>query len=168
MGLGIFNLVFLSHYLTKCKGFCYHWKGIFLDFPKVTFLLSLVHSWELQRALKWKKAGKKHFWRGTPSSTIIRSPKPWKAYFSKWTPSGEPPVGTRSLSDWNFRSNKLLLSDGYYGRPCIIYNICMKINCDIIFQGKLKAPLSLNISSFLAPTGAQDVKMCVRPSVPFV
>ena len=43
-GVGIFDLNFLSHFLLKMRGFCAHQKGNFLDFSKLTLLLSLVHS----------------------------------------------------------------------------------------------------------------------------
>ena len=39
-------------------------------------------------------------------------PKTKEAYFIKWTTSGEPPVGSGSLSDSYFGSNKPLFSDG--------------------------------------------------------
>ena len=35
-----------------------------------------------------------------------------------YSKSCETPVGFGSLSDWYFRSNKLLVLDGYYERPC--------------------------------------------------
>ena len=113
-GVGNFNLVFLRHYLTKCRCFCDHWKGKILDFLKVTLLLSLVHSWELQRALKWENI----FWGGHPLALSQGQQKAWKAYISKWTTSGDPPVRSESLSDSYFSSNKLLLSAGYYETPC--------------------------------------------------
>ena len=118
-GVGNFNLVFLRHYLTKCRCFCDHWKGKILDFPKVTLLLSLVHSWELQRALKWENI----FWGGHPLALSQGQQKAWKAYISKWTTSGDPPVRSESLSDSYFSSNKLLLSAGYYETPCIFENM---------------------------------------------
>ena len=44
-GVGIFDLIFLRHFLTKMRSFCAHQKGNFLNFAKLTLLLSLVHSW---------------------------------------------------------------------------------------------------------------------------
>ena len=44
-------------------------------------------------------------------------PRTKKAYFIKWTTSGEPPVASGSLSDSYFRSNKLLVLGSYYERP---------------------------------------------------
>ena len=44
MGVGIFDLIFLSHFLSKMGSFCAHQKGNFLRFSKLTLLLSLVHS----------------------------------------------------------------------------------------------------------------------------
>ena len=44
-GVGIFDLIFLSHFLSKMGSFCAHQKGNFLRFSKLTLLLSLVHSW---------------------------------------------------------------------------------------------------------------------------
>jgi len=35
-GVKNLNLVFLSHYLTKFRCFCAHWKGNFLNFSKLT------------------------------------------------------------------------------------------------------------------------------------
>ena len=54
---------------------------------------------------------KKQFFGGTASGTVIRAPNNLKAYFNKWTTFGEPPVGSGSLSDFYFGSNKLLLLD---------------------------------------------------------
>ena len=44
-GVGVFDLIFLRHFLTKMRSFCAHQKGNFLNFLKLTLLLSLVHSW---------------------------------------------------------------------------------------------------------------------------
>ena len=44
-GVGVFDLIFLRHFLTKMRSFCAHQKGNFLRFWKLTLLLSLVHSW---------------------------------------------------------------------------------------------------------------------------
>ena len=41
----MFDLIFLRHFLTKMRSFCAHQKGNFLNFSKLTLLLSLVHSW---------------------------------------------------------------------------------------------------------------------------
>ena len=45
MGVEIFDLIFLSYFLSKKGSFCAHQKGNFLRFSKLTLLLSLVHSW---------------------------------------------------------------------------------------------------------------------------
>ena len=39
------------------------------------------------------------------------------------TTSGEPPVGSRSLPDTYFRSNKLLFCNRNYERPCSIQGV---------------------------------------------
>ena len=44
-GVGVFDLIFLRHFLTKMRSFCAHQKGNFLNFSKLTLLLSLDHSW---------------------------------------------------------------------------------------------------------------------------
>ena len=44
-GVGIFRLIFLSHFLTKMRSFCAHQKGNFLNFSKLTLLLFMVHFW---------------------------------------------------------------------------------------------------------------------------
>ena len=44
-GVGIFDLIFLRHFLAKMRSFCGHQTGNFLNFSKLTLLLSLVHSW---------------------------------------------------------------------------------------------------------------------------
>ena len=51
----IFNQVFLRHNLHKYGCFCAYWKDNFLNFSKLTLLFIIIHSHELQRALKWKK-----------------------------------------------------------------------------------------------------------------
>ena len=43
-----------------------------------------------------------------------------ETYFSQWTPSGEAPVGSGSLSDSYFKSNLLLSLAGYYETPCTL------------------------------------------------
>ena len=40
-GVGIFDLIFLSSFFTKVGSFCVHWKGNFLNFSKLSLLLSL-------------------------------------------------------------------------------------------------------------------------------
>ena len=42
-GVGIFDLIFLRDFFTKVGSFCVHWKGNFLNFSKLTLLLSLAH-----------------------------------------------------------------------------------------------------------------------------
>ena len=79
------------------------------------YVLSLVHSWELQRELKWENI----FWGGHPLALSQGQQKAWKAHISKWTTSGDPPVRSESLSDSYSSSNKLLLSAGYYETPCM-------------------------------------------------
>ena len=49
-----------------------------------------------------------------------------KQYFIRWTTSGEPSVGSRSLWEPHFRSNTQLFLDGYCERPCIL-NISFQI-----------------------------------------
>ena len=44
-GVGVFDLIFLRHFLTKMRSFCAHQKGNFLNFSKLTLLLSLDYSW---------------------------------------------------------------------------------------------------------------------------
>ena len=44
-GVGIFGLIFLSHFLTKMRSFYAHQKGNFLNFSKLTLILSIVHFW---------------------------------------------------------------------------------------------------------------------------
>ena len=41
----MFNFIFLSRFFTKMGCFCAHWTGNFLNFPKLTLLLFLVHFW---------------------------------------------------------------------------------------------------------------------------
>ena len=41
----MFDLNFLSCFFTKIGSFCAHWRGNFLNFPKLTLLLSLVQFW---------------------------------------------------------------------------------------------------------------------------
>ena len=55
-GVGIFGLIFLSHFLTKMRSFCVHQKGNFLNFSKLTLLLSLVHFWYPLWPVKHKRA----------------------------------------------------------------------------------------------------------------
>ena len=47
-GVGNFDLFFLSHFFPKRRYSCAYLKGNFLNFPKLTLILSLVH---LQRVL---------------------------------------------------------------------------------------------------------------------
>ena len=44
-GVGIFGLIFLSHFLTKMRSFCAHQKGNSLNLSKITLLLSIVQFW---------------------------------------------------------------------------------------------------------------------------
>ena len=44
-GVALFDPVFLSNFFTKIGTFCTHQKGNFLNFSKLTLLLSLVHFW---------------------------------------------------------------------------------------------------------------------------
>ena len=53
-GGGIFDFVFLSHFLTKQWCFGAHLKGNYLQSWKNTLLLTLFHFFKPQRALKWK------------------------------------------------------------------------------------------------------------------
>ena len=55
-GVGIFELIFLSHFLTKMRTFCAHQKGNFLNFSKLTLLLSIVHFWDPLWPVKHKRA----------------------------------------------------------------------------------------------------------------
>ena len=64
-GLGIFELNFLSQFLTKMRSFCAHQKGNFLNFSKLTLLLYLVHSWCPQWPIKRYRA----FFLGHPVYT---------------------------------------------------------------------------------------------------
>ena len=59
-----------------------------------------------------------------PSGNVViqrRHPKPWDAYITKWTTSGEPPVDLKSHWKPYFMSNKQKLSDHQYGRPCTLH-----------------------------------------------
>ena len=58
-GVGVFDLIFLRHFLTKMRSFCAHQKGNFLNFSKLTLLLSLDHSWCPQWPIKRYRA---FFW----------------------------------------------------------------------------------------------------------
>ena len=55
-GVGVFDLIFLRHFLTKMRSFCAHQKGNFLNFSKLTLLLSLDHSWCPQWPIKRYRA----------------------------------------------------------------------------------------------------------------
>ena len=55
-GVGIFALTFLSHFLTKMRTSCAHQKGNFLNFSKLTLLLSIVHFWDPLWPVKHKRA----------------------------------------------------------------------------------------------------------------
>ena len=55
-GVGIFGLIFLSHFLTEMRSFCAHQKGNFLNFLKLTLLLFIVHFWYLLWPVKHKGA----------------------------------------------------------------------------------------------------------------
>ena len=61
-GIGIFDLIFLSHILPKIRSFCAHQKGNFLNFLKLTLLSSLVHSW----CPLWPVKHKRAFFLGHP------------------------------------------------------------------------------------------------------
>ena len=54
--VGIFGLIFLSHFLTKMGVFCAHQKGNFLNFSKLTLLLFIVHFWYPLWPVKHKRA----------------------------------------------------------------------------------------------------------------
>ena len=41
----MFDLVFLSHFFSKMGSFCAHLKENFLNFAKLTLLLSVLHFW---------------------------------------------------------------------------------------------------------------------------
>ena len=113
-GVGIFKLVFLRHYLTIYIYFWDHWKGNFLGFLKITSHLILVHSWELQRALTWKN----YFLRGHPLAPSKGHQITSKAYFIKWTTSGEPPVGSKSLWHPYIWSNKHMADNPFPSSYC--------------------------------------------------
>ena len=66
-GVGVFDLIFLKHFLTKMRSFCAHQKGNFLNFSKLTLLLSLDYSWCPQWPIKCYRA---FFW-GHPAHKII-------------------------------------------------------------------------------------------------
>ena len=68
-GVGNFELIFLSHFLTKMRSFCAHQKGNFLNFAKLTLLLSLVHSW----CPLWPVKRKRAFFLGHPVVIIYLS-----------------------------------------------------------------------------------------------
>ena len=55
-GVGIFDLILLSHFLTKMRSFCVHQKGNFLNFSKLTLLLSIDHFWYHLWPVKHKRA----------------------------------------------------------------------------------------------------------------
>ena len=42
-GVGVFDLIFLRHFLTKMRSFCAHQKGNFLNFSQLNLLLFIVH-----------------------------------------------------------------------------------------------------------------------------
>ena len=71
-GVGVFDLIFLRHFLTKMRSFCAHQKGNFLNFSKLTLLLSLDHSWCPQWPIKCYRA----FFLGHPVGTMPISPNP--------------------------------------------------------------------------------------------
>ena len=65
-GVGIFELLFLSHFLIKQICFCAHWKGNFLASSKLILLLSLVHC----QRLKTSFTKKIPLFRGKPFSSL--------------------------------------------------------------------------------------------------
>ena len=46
-GVAMFNLVFLGYFFTKMRSFCAHQTGNFLNFSKITLLLSLAQFWTI-------------------------------------------------------------------------------------------------------------------------
>ena len=79
-GVGVFDLIFLRHFLTKMRSFCAHQKGNFLNFSKLTLLLSLDHSWCPQWPIKCYRA----FFLGHPvyNEIILNSFEIWGLFLS--------------------------------------------------------------------------------------
>ena len=46
-----------------------------------------------------------------------------QAYFIKWTTSGEPPVGLKSLQDSKWSHSEVILYIAHWLPPCIIHNV---------------------------------------------
>ena len=113
-GVGIFDFVFLSHFLTKQWCFWAHLKGNYLQSWKNTLLLTLFHFFKPQRALKWKSYFlRRNFaeaWKGLLDS--------WQAYFTKWTTSGSPPVGLQGHQDSKSSHSWVILYVTNWSSPC--------------------------------------------------
>ena len=116
-GVGIFDFVFLSHFLTKQWCFWAHLKGNYLQSWKNTLLLTLFHFFKPQRALKWKSYFlRRNFaeaWKGLLDS--------WQAYFTKWTTSGSPPVGLQGHQDSKSSHSWVILYVTNWSSPCIYH-----------------------------------------------
>ena len=61
-GVGNFDLHFLSHFFPKQRCFCAHQTGNFLNFPKLTLLLPVVHF----QGVLWAFKDKSPFFLGHP------------------------------------------------------------------------------------------------------
>ena len=64
-GVGNFDLHFLIHFFPKWGCSCAHQTGNFLNFPKLTLLLSVVHF----QGVLWAFKDKSHFFLGHPVDT---------------------------------------------------------------------------------------------------
>ena len=114
-GVGIFDFVFLSHFLTKQWCFWAHLKGNYLQSWKNTLLLTLFHFFKPQRALKWKS----YFFRRNFAEAWKGLLDSWQAYFTKWTTSGSPPVGLQGHQDSKSSHSWVILYVTNWSSPCI-------------------------------------------------
>ena len=94
--LGNFDLNFPIHFFPKSRCSCAQWKGNFLNFPKLTLLLSVVH---LQGVL-WAFKHKSHFFLGHPVDLLPFNPYiPEDMSETAWTPLPSSLPGLASVDD---------------------------------------------------------------------
>ena len=134
-------MLFRAHMSEKVKkiGWILESSGNFLSNEHKTVLIWLKNCWEtwIQRYLLPAKRTKKlkfeqlhtNYSFAFRTAWILKSHlKNSQAYFIKWTTSGEPPVGLKSLQDSKWSHSEVILYIAHWLPPCTYSYSWRRIN----------------------------------------